>query len=244
MENKQLLRAIKMRHSRRSFQDKMIPADMLVSAIDQINETAGLHIQLLLNNPEAFDSLKKSYGMFRGVRHLIALVGSSDDPYLYEKLGYYGEMLVLRATASNLATCWVGGTYSKNDCRCQLLPHEERVAVIAVGYGEETISMKEKVITSVIHRRHKTYAQCTKLEGTPPEWFKYGVEAALLAPSALNAQPVIFTWKASTAYASIPEKRKIEQVDLGIAKYHFELGAGCGEFGWGNHAGFTVNDNV
>lgn len=240
MENKQLLRAIQMRHSRRSFQDKMIPTDLLMNKIDEINHSTGYHLQLLLNNPQVFNSLKKSYGLFHGVNHLIALIGPSSDPYLYEKIGYYGEQLVLMATALNLDTCWVGGTYSKADCHCQLLEHEELVAVIAIGYGEKIVSIKDKMVTSFIHRKHKSYEQCTQVEGSEPDWFRFGVEAALLAPSALNAQPVLFTWKHEKAYASISEKRKVENIDLGIAKLHFELGASCGSFTWGNHASFKL----
>lgn len=243
MEKKQLLRAIKIRHSRRSYLDKMIPTDDLISAIDQINTLAGLHIQLVLNNPEAFNSLKKSYGMFRGVKHILALVGPKNDPNLWEKLGYYGEQLVLEATALGLDTCWVGGTYSKHDCLCQILPNEELAAVIVIGYAEKSVTVKEKVIAAISHRRHKTFSQCTKIYDTAPDWFKYGVESALLAPSALNAQPVLFTWKDQKAYASIPEKHKHEQIDLGIAKYHFELAANKGHFKWGNHACFEIEDN-
>lgn len=243
MEKKQLMRAVKMRHSRRSYLDKMIPTDELTSTIDQVNASANLHIQLVLNNPEAFDSLKKSYGMFKGVKHFIALVGPKNDPQLWEKLGYYGEQIVLKATALGLSTCWVGGTYSKTDCHCQILPDEELAAVIVVGYAEKSVSMKEKMIASISHRKHKTFDQSTKIYGSIPDWFKYGVESALLAPSALNAQPVLFTWKDEKAYASIPEKRKYEQLDLGIAKYHFELAADKGHFKWGNHAPFESDDN-
>lgn len=243
MEKKQLLRAVKMRHSRRAYLDKMIPSDELTSTIDQINASATLHIQLVLNNPEAFNSFKNSYGMFKGVKHFIALIGPKNDPQLWEKLGYYGEQLVLEATAMGLDTCWVGGTYSKDECHCQILPDEELAAVIVVGYAEKKVSMKEKVISSISHRKHKTFNQCTKVYGSVPAWFKHGVESALLAPSALNAQPVLFTWKDEKAYASIPEKRKYEHLDLGIAKYHFELAADKGHFKWGNHAPFEIDNN-
>lgn len=243
MEKKQLLRAVKVRYSRRSYLDKMIPTSELTSSIDQINASAGLHIQLVLNNPEAFNSLKKSYGMFKGVKHILALVGPKNNLNLWEKLGYYGEQLVLEATALGLDTCWVGGTYSKDECHCQILPDEELAAVIVIGYAEKSVSMKEKLISSISHRKHKTFNQCTIIDGIAPDWFKYGVESALLAPSALNAQPVLFTWKDEKAYVSIPEKRKYEQLDLGIAKLHFELAADAGHFKWGNHACFELVNN-
>lgn len=68
---------------------------------------------------------------------------------------------------------------------------------------------------------------------TPPEWFERGVQAALLAPTAMNQQKVRFEL--------LPDGRTVHAqaspgaytaVDLGIAKYHFEVGAGTENFAW------------
>ena len=64
-----------------------------------------------------------------------------------------------------------------------------------------------------------------------PQWFKDGVEAALLAPTAVNQQKFTFTLKERQVRA----RTKLTfygRMDLGIAKYHFELGAGKENFDW------------
>lgn len=58
-----------------------------------------------------------------------------------------------------------------------------------------------------------------------------GIEAALLAPTALNQQKFVFSLENDkvSAKAGLGFYSKI---DLGIAKYHFELGAGTDNFKW------------
>ena len=69
------------------------------------------------------------------------------------------------------------------------------------------------------------------VQGTPPDWFIKGIDAALLAPTAMNQQKFVFSLHDNvvTAKAGIGFYSKI---DLGIAKYHFELGAGNENFKW------------
>ena len=57
------------------------------------------------------------------------------------------------------------------------------------------------------------------------------VEAARLAPSALNQQKYHFTLSGDRAIATAG-KGAYTDLDLGIAKYHFELGAGVDEKIW------------
>ena len=67
--------------------------------------------------------------------------------------------------------------------------------------------------------------------GDVPEWFKKCVEAALLAPTAVNQQKFFFSLDNGrvSARAGMGFYSKI---DLGIAKCHFELGAGKENFNW------------
>lgn len=64
-----------------------------------------------------------------------------------------------------------------------------------------------------------------------PAWFKAGVEAALLAPTGLNRQSFTLTYTNGRvlAKAGLGPNTKI---DLGIVKYHFEVGAGKENFRW------------
>ena len=67
--------------------------------------------------------------------------------------------------------------------------------------------------------------------GEITEWFKRGVEAALLAPTAINQQKFHFTLDGNNVKAKAL-LGPYSKVDLGIAKYHFELGAGKENFEW------------
>ena len=64
-----------------------------------------------------------------------------------------------------------------------------------------------------------------------PDWFKNGIDAALLAPTAMNQQKFVFSLNGDvvSAKAGVGFYSKI---DLGIAKYHFEVGAGKENFRW------------
>jgi len=57
------------------------------------------------------------------------------------------------------------------------------------------------------------------------------VEAALLAPTAVNQQKFRFTLSDRTVKAEATGGFS-SRVDLGIVKYHFERGAGTEHFRW------------
>ena len=138
-----LLDAIPARHSVRAYTDRPIPpeaAEQLRAELQAGNQAGGLHMQLVTDDPAAFEGLLAHYGKFRGVRHYIALIGPK-TPDLEEKLGYYGE------------------------------------------------------------------------------------RAALLAPTAMNQQKFRLTWS-GTQVKAVSTGGFYSNVDLGIVKCHFELGAG------------------
>ena len=95
------------RHSVRQYEDKPIPAEILAELKQEIaacNQESGLHIQLVTDEPKAFDGFMAHYGKFSGVKNYLALVGPK-GANLDEKCGYYGERLVLKAQALGLNSC-------------------------------------------------------------------------------------------------------------------------------------------
>lgn len=225
MEEKKMNRmeAIKERHSVRQYKNKPIEVELisaLQAEIEACNEESGLHIQLITNEPKAFDSFMAHYGKFRGVTNYIAMIGKKGDN-LEEKCGYYGERLVLKAQQLGLNTCWVAMTYSKIPSAFSIDKGEKLCIVISLGYGEnEGVAHKSKPFEKVVKSAQQV-----------PEWFKNGVEAALLAPTAMNQQKFVFTLNGNqvSAKAGLGFYSKI---DLGIVKYHFEIGAGENTFQW------------
>ncbi|MBQ4050518.1 MAG: nitroreductase [Oscillospiraceae bacterium] len=212
-----LMEAMKARHSVRQYDERPIEAEILTALqkeIDICNEESGLHIQLVTDEPKAFSGRMAHYGSFSGVRNYLALIGPKGRD-LEEKCGYYGERLVLTAQQLGLNTCWVALTYSKVSGVFEAAPGEKLTVVIAVGYGKNQGRP----------RRSKSVEDVSNAGAETPEWFRKGVEAALLAPTAVNQQKFRFTYIDGkvTAKAGLGPCAKM---DLGIVKYHFELGSG------------------
>ena len=216
--------AIERRHSVRSYADRRIEGPTLAALqaeIDACNREGGLRIQLALDEPSAFgSSMMARYGSFRNVRNYVALIGRKGDG-LDERAGYYGERIVLAAQRLGLNTCWVALTFSKRRVRRLVGPDERLVCVLAVGYGE----------TQGKPRKSKTAADVCAASGPAPAWFERGVRAALLAPTAMNQQKFRFELDGARVRATAPGGA-YTAVDLGIAKYHFEVGAGTENFAW------------
>lgn len=231
--------AMENRISRRSYLDKPIDKEeqkQIIRLTEEINKVSGLSTLFVEDSSAAFDSLKKSYGMFKNVRSIVVMKGKSNDEHLQEKVGYYGEQLILELTAMGLGTCWVGGTYDAQNI-VNLSEGEELVCVIVLGLVEEEPTTKEKLIRAMVHRNVKPIEQRLTTDRQAPPWVLEGMEAVLLAPSAIHAQNVMFKYQNETISASTVEKSRFDLIDLGIAKKHFELGAG-GRFEWGNGMAF------
>lgn len=218
-----LKEAIKERHSVRQYTDRPLEGSVVAELENEIkacNKESGLHIQLVRNEPKAFENFMAHYGKFRGVRNYIALIGEKSSG-LEETCGYYGERLVLKAQQLGLNTCWVALTYSKIKTAFTVNSGEKLCAVITIGYGKSSgVPHKSKPVEAVV-----------KADIPLPDWFKAGTEAALLAPTALNQQKFLFFLNGNkvSAKAGFGFYTKI---DLGIVKYHFELGAGTDHFEW------------
>ena len=224
--NIELIEAIRTRHSVRKYLVRPIEAEKtaaLRSLIDEANVESGLHIQLVLDELRAFSSGILKYGAFSGVKNYLVMAGRKGKD-MEEQIGYQGERIVLLAQSLGLNTCWVGLTYKKIPEAFTLAEGEAVHCVIALGYGEDP----------GIQHPLKPLEKFVEVDGEMPAWFQAGMEAVLLAPTALNQQKFKFFLRegnrveakalfAFNGYAAI---------DLGIAKCHFEIGAGEADFSW------------
>ena len=214
--------AITQRHSVRQFKDLPIkPEDIdhLTALINQCNTESALNIQLILDDSECFDTFLAHYGKFKNANNYIALVGKKSIENLDEKCGYYGQKLVLEAQTLGLNTCWVAGTYGKGKCKANLTAGEKIVCVIALGYGETNgVSHKSKPVSKLCNIPE------ADLTNTPV-WFQKGLEAAILAPTALNQQKFIVSLEGDKPVIK-SKGGPLTQLDLGIVKYNFEAASG------------------
>ena len=225
-----LQEAIQARHSVRAYKERPLADEtvrVLVDKITELNQAGRLHMQLILNEPKAFQGTLAKYGKFRNVNNYIVMAGKKADD-LDERIGYYGEQIVLLAQTLGLNTCWVGLSYSKVPGTYVLDEGEKIACYIAIGYGE----------TQGVSHKIKTVEQVSNASDITPSWFKKAVEAALLAPTAVNQQKFSFEHvgvknnchqiRAKKGFSMIGYTK----MDLGIAKYHFEIGAGKVNFEW------------
>ena len=225
-----LQEAIEARHSVRAYRNEPLAEDVVKALEEQIavlNREGNLHMQLIINEPKAFQGTLAKYGKFRNANNYIVMAGKKAED-LDERIGYYGEQLVLLAQTLGLNTCWVGLSYSKVPGTYELGEDEKIACYIAIGYGE----------TQGVSHKIKTVKQVSNASDSTPSWFKNGVEAALLAPTAVNQQKFSFEYvginnnrhqvRAKKGFSMIGYAK----MDLGIAKYHFEIGAGNTNFDW------------
>ena len=225
-----LIDAIKQRHSVRSYQSKPLPqvvVRQLQAKVDELNAVSGLNMQLVVDEKRAFAGIN-SYGAFHGVENYLLIAGKKSDD-LDERAGYYGEMFVLFAQMLGLNTSWMGLTYRKQKERYVLADGEKIACVIAVGYG----------VTQGHSHKIKRVEQVSNVSDDSPAWFRRGVEAALLAPTAVNQQRFYFEL-VEARDGGVPKVKTrrgfslvgYTQMDLGIARLHFEIAAGREHFEW------------
>ena len=208
----EILEIMKMRHSVRQYKDKAIEESKraeLNSYIEEVNKESNMSIQIFYDEPKCFDSFMAHYGKFVNVKNYIAIVGNKNEQ---EKAGYYGEKIVLKCQEMGLNTCWVAMTHGKS--QAEIKKGQKQLIIISLGYGEtQGVAHKSKSIDE-LGRADKD-----------AEWFKTGMEAASLAPTAMNQQKFLFELK-----NDIVTVKSLggfySKIDLGIAKYHFEAVTG------------------
>lgn len=210
------------RHSVRQYLDKKIPEEIrsqLDDYVSSLNSESGLNMQIIYDEPECFSSRMAHYGKFENCSNYIAVVGNKSSD-LDEKCGFYGELLVLKAQELGLNTCWVALTHGKS--KATIGDGEIERIIISLGFGK----------TQGVQRKSKTAQDVSNISDASPEWFKRGIEAALLAPTAINQQKFTFTIDANKVSAKAGILGSCLKIDLGIVKCHFELGAGKENFEW------------
>lgn len=224
-----LLETIDARHSVRRYISRPLErevVDCLRAKIDECNSKGNLHIQLVLNEKKGFSGML-AYGSFSGVENYIVMAGRRADD-LDERVGYYGEQIVLLAQQLGLGTCWAGLSYRKVKGAYALDSEEKVACMISLGYPDDA------------GRKHKckSVEDVSNASVSTPEWFEQGVRAALKAPTAVNQQKFYIEYAGVKDGRHCVRARRLFSVvgytsmDLGIVKLHFEIGAGKDNFEW------------
>lgn len=211
------IEAIKQRHSVRQYIDKRIEqekVEQLKAFIAECNEAGNINMQFIEDAEDTYNRLlNRAMGL--GSAPSVILCVGPDDETVDERIGYYGEKVVLFAQRIGLNTCWAG-TFNRKNTLAEVNEGEKLVISIAIGYGENNGK----------HRKSKPKEQVIVGHGKKPSWFNYGVEMALMAPTAINQQKFAIKYNEDDESVEIIDKGGIMgKVDKGIVKYHFEIGA-------------------
>ncbi len=178
-----------------------------------------------------FKGILGSYGRVTGAPSYIAFIGDMNSARVQECLGYTGEGLILEAAALGLGTCWVGGFFRPGVVAGQvrLGASEKIIAVSPVGTAPPKLRFSDRTIKVLAGSKgRKSLRELLLGDPIPDEKILKGLEAARLAPSAVNRQPWRFLIDADSITISPdrPEKHPFIslRLDCGIAMLHLELG--------------------
>ncbi|MCF7808802.1 MAG: nitroreductase family protein [Candidatus Marinimicrobia bacterium] len=180
-----------------------------------------------------------TYGFIRGASGFV--IGAIDrETNNLEDYGYLMEDIILYATSLNLATCWLGGTFRKDNfsARISIQEHEYVPAVVSVGIPADKRNFVDRIIRNVAGSKRRLPWDSLFFESdlsTPLSQEKAGefahvLEMVRMSPSASNKQP----WRNALDADSIhlylqrtPGYRKknwfsdLQRIDMGISMYHF-----------------------
>lgn len=233
---------IRARHSVREYLDKPLAGVQLAGlrrAVVEAEQKSGLEIQLVTDNPEVFQVVAR-FGLVRGATASIVFCAEGKDTD--EAIVYWGQRIVLTAQELGLNTCWCA-ICSRKKSKAVLRGDKKVRIVIAVGLGK----------TQGKDRKTKPLSELCAVEGGSmangagagagagagvgagagagesglPTWFATAMEAAQLAPTAVNAQNFHITLRADgkTVAARATKEGAWSTIDLGIVRRNFEEAA-------------------
>ena len=209
------MEAVRSRHSVRKYQDKRIEKeqiDCLEKKIEELNKEGNIHLQFIEDSASTFNKLFNKSAGLGSAPSVIACVGPDDDT-LDERVGYFGQKLVIYAQQLGLNTCWVG-IFNRKKIPVEVADNERLVIAIAIGYGE----------TQGKERKTKTADEVVIDLKDVPDWFHAGVEAALLAPTAINQQKFEIIYNENEEVEFKDLGGVLSKIDIGIVKCNFEIG--------------------
>lgn len=237
---------IRERHSVREYDGGPLSRaefDALGAVVEECARESGLDIQLVGDNPEVFNVIAR-FGLIRGCRTHVAFVvddakargatsganaaanGATEADCVEmrgarrtavdEAIGYWGQKIVLAAQDMGLNTCWCA-LCSRKKSRAVVASGKKIRLIIAVGHGKtQGFSRKTKSVEAL------SSVECAKA----PAWFAAAMEAAQLAPTAMNNQDFKITLlsDAKTVRIDAPQSG-LNVIDEGIVRCNFEIAA-------------------
>lgn len=190
----------------------------LLTCVVKRSRESGLDIQLAGDNPEVFNVIAR-FGLIRGCRTHVAFVvdgGKARCMAADEAIGYWGQKIVLAAQDMGFNTCWCA-LCSRKKSRAVVAPGKKIRLIIAVGHGKtQGFPRKTKSVETL------SSVECAKA----PAWFAAAMEAAQLAPTAMNNQNFKITLLSDGKTVRIDAPQSgLNVIDEGIVRCNFEIAA-------------------
>ncbi|UCG53974.1 MAG: nitroreductase family protein [Dehalococcoidia bacterium] len=235
---KRWYKVINTRRSRRRFNQKIIEPGALsrLTALCKNFQPFPDARSVLVKEPtdSVFKGAIGPYGKIKGAPYFIVFIGNMDGPNVYEQVGYTGEGLILEAESLNLATCWVAGFFKRKVVKSliKINSNERVLSITPIGYANDQYSLEEKIMTGfgLAHKRKSLSDMVTGLDKSEwPQWTTAALEAARLAPSAVNRQPWRFDVSGNSVTVSVNTHKRgyglPKRLCCGIAMLHIEVAA-------------------
>jgi hypothetical protein len=229
-----------------SYSDRKIGNDIMAELITMLRDvesiaTSAFQLKYIGGSGTKGNERVGTYGMISGATDYIAVIArrEGNDPV---EIGRLFETAVLQLADLGLDTCWLGGSFNRNDFEGRLdLGSSEYIPIVSpVGYGKERFSILDSSVRAMVGAdTRKPWNEMffnenalNPLEKDKAGAFRIPLEMVRLGPSASNKQPwrVITDSKGCHFYLSRDKGYGLKTYDLqlndiGIAMCHFELTA-------------------
>ena len=238
---------IRSRISCRTYDPTPLAEDIIAKIQDELlllNQEASSKVRFVLvsslNDENNSKTKLGTYGIMSGAHTYIVAIQDVEfgDPL---ELGYLFEKAILFATELGISTCWLGGTFNRNQFEKSLtLAQNETIPIVSpIGYAKDKRSLLDSAMRfgagsnnrkpwHELFFEHDSKTPLTKEAAGP---FEAALEMVRLGPSASNKQPWRILKKGQDFHFYIQRnpgygdmiKYDLQLNDLGIAKCHFEL---------------------
>lgn len=234
-QTRRWLAAVVVRRSRRSFDGLPVgeaDLDSLEALCRSFRPYGDARVALVRNAPESlFRGIIGSYGKVTGASSALVFLGTPAEDGTDQHVGFTGEAVVLEATALGLDTCWIAGSLDRKVAAgaARIMPGERVFAVSPLGHATSDAPASERLIFGWGKpKKRRTIVEIAPDSAGWPTWAAAGLEAARVAPSAMNRQPWRFRRSDEGIVVSgsgLNTPGVTHALDCGIAMLHFELAA-------------------
>lgn len=241
-----MIEAIKKRISVRTYQKKGLLKDdelkvmNIIEDVKKLKGPFGHSISFFFYDTPRMGDLKSQIGTYGFIKNYKSFIVGKIE-HSFEALvdfGFIFEHLILRLTAIDLGTCWLGGTFNRSVFDQTRQPHEIVPAITPVGYPNEKKSIHEKIVRRASQGDlRKPFDELFYHESfheplDPSHPLSSYLELVRIGPSASNKQPwrcivddgiVHFYLQRTKDYGKMLPY-DIQALDIGIAICHFTVG--------------------